>query len=333
MQKSYKMMIINYITNKSTILATVLAVLILAISACRQKAEAKPADIAAPELPSDEVIELPMPVIPDSLTERRERALYAAMHFWDELDFNDTILSADERFMSQNFANFSVILAAQSDSLARAQAAANFLEKAACNPRAFELAKETAERYLAEHDSPVHDNNSWLAFTDVLRNMPQNPKYEQDRYEYHYASALKNREGIKASDFEYELRNGKKNTLHKTPTGTKGLLVFFYDPDCDHCKKTAAKLRQNETLGEMIDNGRLKVLAVAAETERNIWLENLDFLPDNWKVAFNTDEIAEREIYDFPSMPVIYLLDKDYKVISKDPTLLTFDKIISSLAD
>ena len=44
-------------------------------------------------------LELPMPVIPDSLKDSEARRIYAGIHFWDNLNFRDTVLSLNQDFM------------------------------------------------------------------------------------------------------------------------------------------------------------------------------------------------------------------------------------------
>lgn len=70
--------------------------------------------------------ELPLPEVPALLTAPEERAAYVLEHFWDGMDFRDTLRSRDRLFMEQCFVNFLSLFphALPSRCLPRRQAAA-----------------------------------------------------------------------------------------------------------------------------------------------------------------------------------------------------------------
>lgn len=267
---------------------------------------------------SGAIEEMPLPRIPEEITERADKFRYAALHFWDALDFNDTSKSADEAFMGQNFANFTLFLAGVPDSLSRSTAAAAFLDKASVNAEALARAKSTARQYLSAYDSPMRDNELWINFLDVMLHSPSLSPEESARCEYEYEMEMKNRIGKPAADFEFELREGGLTTLKDTPTGTEGLYILFYNPDCDHCREAIEQMKNSSKLNADIASGRLAVLAIDAEDDRDEWLLSASSLPSNWTVGFNTDGIVDRDVYVLPSMPTLYLLTPDRKVAGKE---------------
>lgn len=293
-----------------------ISVMALLLGACMKanSASSEP----APQPREDSSLELPMPAVPDSLTDRGDKLRYVACHFWDALDFGDTSLSADEDFMGQNFANYAFLLAHLPDSVSQTEAASIFIGRAEADPRAMEIAKKTVRQYLTGRDSPVRDEGVWLAFLDAFINYPALSQQDRARYEYEKEAALKNREGTVASDFEFELRLGGKSTLLATPAGSEGMILMFYNPDCDHCEETIEQMRNSAALNEAIAEGRLTVLAVDAEEEYDEWNDTKALLPSNWTVGFNTDGLADRDLYILPSMPTIYLLDADHRVVDKE---------------
>lgn len=123
---------------------------------CRQKSA------ETPMAPVTDRGDLPLPSLPASLTDPEERADYLAAHFWDALDFSDTIRSLDTAFIEQNFANYSTVLALASG---RDTAVGNLLGRIrAASPAAYGLFVYVAEKYLYEPDSPVFDEQSYLPF-------------------------------------------------------------------------------------------------------------------------------------------------------------------------
>ena len=52
----------------------------------------------------------PLPAVPDTLTTRTDRANYLALHYWDNIDFNDSTLIGNEDISEQGFCNFISIM-------------------------------------------------------------------------------------------------------------------------------------------------------------------------------------------------------------------------------
>ena len=70
----------------------------------------------------------------------------------------------------------------------------------------------------------------------------------------------------------------------------------------------------------MLDSGRLKLLSVCVEGNTVEWEDQI--LPENWIDACDEAlRISDREIYDLPTMPVLYLLDKNQRVLLKNASL------------
>lgn len=277
--------------------------------------------------------ELPLPEIPSSISDKQEQLKYITLHFWDALDFNDTIKSLNEEFIEQNFSNFAFIMAHLPDSLSAAQAAGKFLEKASVNQKAFDFACSTARHYLDDPNSPMRNEELWIVFLAEMTDMPRINEAEKIRLEYEHMMALKNRVGYLANDFEYIKRGGGKPvSLYSTKGGREGILLIFYDPDCETCKETIGKLRNNPYLSDLVEKGELAVLAVDAEDDREEWEKTAAELPEQWIVAFNTDNMLDRDAYELPATPVFYFLSPEYEVIAKDISFEELEARIEFLA-
>jgi len=103
-------------------------------------------------------------------------------------------------------------------------------------------------------------------------------------------------------------------------------LLFFYDPDCGHCKEEAPKVRA--VCDSLVNSGiDIKVYAVNTEFDIDKWKEFIQKMKtSNWinvgDIQFDNEgnPVATsnwREQYDIHSTPVVYLLDKDKKIIAK----------------
>lgn len=115
-------------------------------------------------------------------------------------------------------------------------------------------------------------------------------------------------------------------------------VVFFWDPTCGHCKEIAPKLdsiyrAKWKALG-------VKIYAVMVDGGRDNWTK---FIKENnlndWIHVYQTSATADqetkagkpgfRQLYDVYQTPVIYLLDKDKRILAKKLSYLQVDEVLS----
>ena len=113
-------------------------------------------------------LELPVPDIPDSITQPERRAAYAARRWWDALDFANDSRSLDTAFIEQNFVNFMTVLA-NTDTLSQQRAVDRLLSSAQHSPQAWSLMTEVAEKYLYDPNSPFRSDELYIPFLRELR--------------------------------------------------------------------------------------------------------------------------------------------------------------------
>ena len=137
---------------------------------------------------------------------------------------------------------------------------------------------------------------------------------ERGRAAFWLVMAMKNRQGTTATDFIMETREGKERSLLETLKDGDNI-VLFYDPDCNHCAEVIQYLRDTPAFSEV------NVVAIDSEEDRYLWDATKYQLPENWTVGYALDPIQETELYDFPEMPTIYLLDKDGTILLKEASI------------
>ena len=93
---------------------------------------------------------------------------------------------------------------------------------------------------------------------------------------------------------------------------SKYLVLFFYDPDCSHCKKTAPKLHD---IYAAIKIRGGEVLPISTQPAVEPVLDFNKELGLDWKPYI--DFQYQRKDYNIFSTPVIYILDKNKKIIGK----------------
>jgi len=92
-------------------------------------------------------------------------------------------------------------------------------------------------------------------------------------------------------------------------------ILCFWDPDCSHCKKEVPVLYEEY---QKLKTKDVKVMAVCTETERNKWTEFIIKHKLDWtNVADIELHNNFRSIYDITSTPVVYVLDKNKKILAK----------------
>lgn len=254
---------------------------------------------------------LPLPSVPDSLTTPEERAAFVAAHFWDGMDWHDRRLSLDTAFMEQNFANYLTILPYADDN-ARRRSVASLMKSASADREAHAFLAWVAEHYLADPNSPMRSEDVYMIFLEEFVKSSLFDEAKRTRYEYQLERTLKNRPGSTAADFAMTDRDGKRLTLLKAAAQKEGTLVLFYDPECEHCK---------EILGEIAGwrfPDELQVLAIDVTGDAERFERTKGNYPVGWRVAFATDPIEDDDLYAFPALPSIYLLDGEGRVILKD---------------
>lgn len=291
----------------------------LALLSCNQASERRDVSHQLEVHQSDEIRldELPLPVVPPSLTDPEERAEYIIAHFWDGLDFGDTLRCHDRAFMEQNLVNY-ISLFPHTRQEALPSHIARLLERVAADSLCLNLVNDLAEHYLDDPNSPMRNEEYYILFLEGLLRLPTLPEAEHIRSAYRLETARKNRPGMKATDFAYTDRRGNRCTLHATQG--ERLLLLFYDPSCSHCSQILDGLRESAVIGNLIENKELAVLAVYTEGDRRLWDDTKSSLPQEWTIAIDESHIVERGLYALPAMPVIYLLDGKKKVILKDTT-------------
>ena len=262
--------------------------------------------------------ELPLPQVPSTLREPAARAAYIIEHFWDAMDFADHRRSLDDAFMEQAFSNF-ISVFPYADEAARRRAVGQVMEAAHSDSEAYLKLAEVAEKYLWETESPLKSEDFYIPFLEYIDAAAPADDYSVLRYRYQLEAARKNRPGTTASDFAYVDRNGRSSMLRKTPAQGE-LLIIFYDTDCDHCQEVMASLRSDAALSQAVADGTLTVLALYAGDNRALWERTAGSMPAEWRVGYVTSDIIGRQRYVLRSMPTLYLLDSQKRIILKEPS-------------
>ena len=260
-------------------------------------------------------MEFPYPQIPTMMTEPQQRATYLLMHYWDNVDFNNPKLVANDDFMEQGFVNYLSVLPIVDAQTAEKSVEA-MMKRAEVNSVAYRKIANIAEKYLFEPNSPMVSDEMYIMFLNQILNTKVLSNVEKARFDHQYKVVMKNRVGSVATDFLYMDVKGEMGSLYKFKA--EETLLIFYDPDCDNCAEIIEKLRYNRELNAKIMSGKMRVLAIYAEENVELWKKELPKMPTNWVVGRAVSKIKPLGMYVLRAMPAIYLLDKDKKVVKKE---------------
>ena len=116
-------------------------------------------------------------------------------------------------------------------------------------------------------------------------------------------------------------------------------VVVFWDPTCSHCKEVVPKV--DSIYEAKWKKEGVEVYAVKTEGTKEEWLKFIkDHHLDGWKHVYpapgkDEAEIAAgrpgyKQLYDVYQTPMLYLLDKDKRIIAKKLTYLQINEVINS---
>ena len=259
----------------------------------------------------------PYPNMPDSLRSPEKRMEYLLQHYWDRYNFADPTIAAKTEYNEQGFVNFIDLLPRVKPAIA-ADAMRTFVDRmySACKPQREALAN-LADQYLGDNESPVHNDMLYAMYLELTASSKFASAAERTRNEYMARNLRKNLPGTVAADFDYITHDGAKHTMHKFEA--RFTLLYFYDPDCQHCRDTAAKLADMEP---QFKNKGIKVLAIYPYEETERWLNINPPFPNSWTDGCSPQgKIINDDTYYFKSMPSLYLLDDEKRVILKNPSV------------
>ena len=175
------------------------------------------------------------------------------------------------------------------------------------------------EKYLYTPESALKNEELFIPVLRSVIRSPQMSEVVKIRPSHLLELVLKNRIGSTASDFQYISIEGQSGHLH----GLKSdyTLLLFYDPDCHDCQALIRQLSASFLIHRLSRDNRLKIVALYPNEDIEAWKAYGPLIPEEWINAYDSHQsILNEEIYDLKATPLLYLLDKEKKVLLKDAT-------------
>lgn len=305
--------------------------LLIAVTACSQRNADSSATselaMSTESLDTDRTPqELPLPEVPALITVPEARADYVAARFWQALDFTDKSLSLDTAFMEQNFANFTSVMAMATER-GRRTAMDKLVARAATDADALAYLAEVAEKYLYDPNSPLRDDDCYIAFAEALDASAAVDTWIKARPGQLAGRLRKNRPGTRAADFAFTTPGGRRMMLSDLSHGIDdnvAVMLIFFDPDCPNCNETLRLIAASGRIAEAISAGALRILAVYPPEDSVVadsWADYAAKLPVAWTTGIIADPESFDDNYALPALPSIYLLSGNLTVVGRDLTL------------
>jgi peroxiredoxin len=282
------------------------------------------------------------PVVPaaDKQPEMKSDSLFAyhyyKSHYWDGVSFTDDRLIRTPFLESKLDKYFKDLVPPEADSIDRE--VDMMLLNARVNKEMFKylliyfVQKYINPEYMGQDAVFVHLFDKYINpgqatfFTDKYR------KFINDRA----YSLMANLIGQAAPNLEMTDTSGQTQQLYAVDAPF--IVICFWDPTCSHCKETVPKVdsiyqakwkREGVKLfGVMVDGGMENWLKFIRDNHLNDWIHVYQT-----KAQHDTEVAGEkpdfRQLYDVYQTPLLYLLDKDKRIIAKKLTYQQLEEVIN----
>ena len=135
--------------------------------------------------------------------------------------------------------------------------------------------------------------------------------------------------GATAKELFLEDEDGQYHSLLQI--STPFTMLVFWEPGCGYCKKQVPELFEEVFL--KTDPSQLTIMAVCTQDKRDEWMDFIEEHElDGWINVWDPNRVSNFQVnYNTRTTPMIYLLDKNKKIIAKKLTVEQAKKILDQL--
>lgn len=192
------------------------------------------------------------------------------------------------------------------------------LKASSINKTSHRLFFERLDKDLGYYMSNYKVEHTYIKMLKYILATSDLEEVRRTYYEYELSTINKNLDGSIATDFRFVDSNGDTSNLHSVQS--EYILLFLHNPTCTTCREVRHRIANYEWLNKAIASGKLKVLTVYMEKDANIWKHYLESEANpSYMHAWNFDHsIEENALYETRTIPYMFLLDKNKRVIRKN---------------
>ena len=251
------------------------------------------------------------------VSDRRAFQRYYIEHFFDNFAWNDPRIF-NTPIVEQKLKEYCNLIY-QLDNPDYDTLVVAALNKAKINQTSYEYLFDALQYVLGRIVSPYKVEHTYIA---MLKDALTYPKLNEDRKRHHTRELgfiNKNLAGDTIPNFVMVLANGDTTTIYDIQS--EYTILYLQHPTCPTCHNVRNMMKNFPKLNQAIESGRLKVVMVYFEDDPKVWSNYVNSSEANPKYVqgWNFDQsIADKDLFDTRTIPFMFLLDKDKKVIKKD---------------
>jgi peroxiredoxin len=281
--------------------------------------EKHPSTMTARLLKTSRRVEIPEPPKkPDGTIDSTFQLRYYRQHFFDYFDLSDdALIRLPQPIYSQKVNEYlDKLYAPQADSLKKA--ISGLVARAKKNPETYKFMvwtltlKYQNPEIMGLDEIFVYLYDTYFASGEM--NYWANDKLKKNLKDY-ADNLRKSLLGRTAPNLIMQDANQQPRSLYALKT--KYTILYFFDPDCGHCKVETPKLVSFYSKNK--DRFNLEVFAVSADTSMKKMRDYIKEMNMNW-VTVNGPRTyvgSYHDLYDAQTTPTLYILDDKKKIIGK----------------
>jgi hypothetical protein len=261
---------------------------------------------------------------------------YFKSHFWDDVSFTDERLIRTPFFESKLIKYYKDLVSPNPDSITRE--VDHMLLYSRSNKEMYKfllvhfVQKYVNPEYMGQDAVFVHlfekyiNNGQAGFFTEQYKEYMTKRAY----------SLMANLIGQPAANMEMVDTLDKPLPLYSVKSDM--VVICFWDPTCSHCKEVVPKVdsiynakwkKQGVTVyGVMVDGGKELWKQFIHDKGLKNWLHVYQ-LPSQHDAETSAGKASYRQLYDVYQTPVLYLLDKDKRIVAKKLNYQQLDEVIN----
>lgn len=205
------------------------------------------------------------------------------------------------------------------------------LQAAKINDSSYLHFYDRLERTLGFYMSDYKVEHTYIKLLQEILTCPKLEEKRRVYYEHELSTINKNLSGDYAPNFRFVNEKGDTTDLYSF--NSEYTLLFLHNPTCHTCQMVRNRIAQYGALNRAIESGRFNVLTIYLENDESIWSRYLRTeAAKNYHHGWNFDlSIEEQSLYETRTIPYMFLLDKDKRIIRKNILVNEIEEYINYL--
>jgi len=249
---------------------------------------------------------------PDSLIWVR-RYNYNKDHFFDNIDLTDERILRTPILHARLQAFFSNVVIQYPDSISRE--IDRIIRKCESNHKVFQFVSVFLFNHFRQSEIMGHDAIMVKLADDIYLSGKADwtTKEFRDDLAKQVELLRNNLIGMKAKDLVMSSYSGRFVALHDIEK--EFTILYFWEPDCGHCREATPRLKAY--YDKVRDQG-VEIFAVCTTSDKKEWEEYIEKNKLDWINGWDPDRKTYFDFYyNVKSTPMIYILDRNKKIIAK----------------